>query len=83
VTTTSEYPFDEMTVRSTASRTVDDNPIGFNAGGSLTWRLTDVIGVAFQARYSHATIGVTGEGGEEIALDAGGFRVGGGIRLSF
>lgn len=83
VTTTSEYPFDEATLRSTTSRTLDDNPIGFNAGGSLTWRLTDVIGVAFQARYSHATIGVAREGGDSIDLDAGGFRVGGGIRLSF
>jgi hypothetical protein len=83
VNTTSEYPFDEVTVSSTTSQTVDDNPIGFNAGGSLTWRLTEVIGVAFQARYSHATIGVAREGGDSIDLDAGGFRVGGGIRLSF
>lgn len=83
VTTTSEYPFDEATVRSTTNRTLDDNPIGFNAGGALTWRLTDVVGISFQARYSHATIGLAREGGEEIDLDAGGFRVGGGIRLSF
>jgi hypothetical protein len=83
VTTASEYPFDEATVRSTTSRKLDDNPIGFNAGGALAWRLTEVIGVAFQARYSKATIGIAREGGNEIELDAGGFRVGGGIRLSF
>ena len=83
VTTASEYPFDEVTLRSTTSRKLDDNPIGFNAGGAVTWRLTEVIGVAFQARYSHATLGIAREGGEEIELDAGGFRVGGGIRLSF
>lgn len=83
VTTTSEYPFDEASVSSTSTSTLDDNPIGFNAGGSLTWQLTDIVGVAFQGRYSHATIGIAREGGEEIALDAGGFRVGGGIRLSF
>ncbi len=83
VTTTSEYPFDEATVTSTSNATLDDNPIGFNAGGALTWRLTKVLGIAFQARYSHATIGIAREGGEEIGLDAGGFRVGGGIRLSF
>ena len=83
VTTASEYPFDEATVRSTTSRTFDDNPIGFNAGGALTWRLSKVFGIAFQARYSHAAIGIAREGSEEIELDAGGFRVGGGIRLSF
>jgi hypothetical protein len=45
--------------------------------------LTEVIGIAFQARYSHATIGIAREGGDQIELDAGGFRVGGGIRLAF
>jgi hypothetical protein len=83
VTTTSEYPFDEAAVTSTSNRTIDDNPIGFNAGGALTWRLTEVVGIAVQARYSRATLGIAREGGEEIELDAGGFRVGGGIRLSF
>jgi hypothetical protein len=79
----SSYPFDEAAVRSTSSVQLDDNPIGFNAGGALTWRLTDVLGVVFQVRYSHASIGVAREGANEIELDAGGFRVGGGIRLSF
>ena len=83
VTTASEYPFDEATVTSTSNATLDDNPIGFNAGGALTWRLSEVIGIAFQARYGHATLGIAREGGDEIDLDAGGFRVGGGIRLSF
>ena len=83
VNTDSAYPFDEVTLSSTSNTTIDDNPIGFNAGGAVTWRLTEVFGIAFQARYSHATIGIAREGGEAIELDAGGFRVGGGIRLSF
>jgi hypothetical protein len=83
VDTASEYPFDEVTVRSTTSRTVDDDPIGFNAGGALTWRLSKVFGLAFQARYSHAAISIAREAGEAVELDAGGFRVGGGIRVSF
>jgi hypothetical protein len=83
VETTSEYPFDEAAVRSTTTQKLDDNPIGFNAGGSLTWKLNDVFGIAFQARYSHATVGVAREGSEELELDAGGFRVGGGVRISF
>jgi hypothetical protein len=83
VTVSSEYPFDEATVASTSNVTLDDNPIGFNAGAAVTWRLTEVVGLAFQARYSHATIGVTREEADSVELDAGGFRVGGGIRLSF
>ncbi len=83
VTVSSVYPFDEATVTSTSNTTLDENPLGFNVGGALTWRLTEVVGLAFQARYSHATIGIAREGGGPIEIDAGGFRVGGGIRLSF
>ncbi len=80
---TSTYPFDEATVSGTTTRKIDDNPIGFNAGGSVTWRLTDVVGIAFQARYSKGTIQLVRDSGSTIDLDAGGFRVGGGIRLAF
>jgi hypothetical protein len=79
----STYPFDEATVTGTTRRKIDDNPIGFNAGGSFTWKLTDVFGVAFQARYSRGTIHLENGSGSAIELDSGGFRVGGGIRLAF
>lgn len=83
INTTSEYPFDEVTFTGTSKVTSDDNPIGFNAGGSVTFHLTKVFGVAVQGRYSKGTIKVSREGGQEFELDAGGFRVGAGIRLAF
>jgi hypothetical protein len=83
VNVTSTYPFDEATVSGTTRAKIDDNPIGFNAGGSLTWRITDVLGIAFQARYSRGTIELTRASDQNLELDAGGFRVGGGIRLAF
>lgn len=83
VNTASQYPFDEATVSSTSSTQLDDNPIGFNGGGAITWRWTELVGLAFQARYSRGSIGISREGGEEIDLDAGGLRLGGGLRLSF
>jgi hypothetical protein len=79
----SDYPFDEAAVASTSTIALDDNPIGFNAGGALTWRLSEALGVAFQARYSHAGIEVARGEDDSIELDAGGLRVGGGIRISF
>lgn len=79
----STYPFDEATVSGTTKTKIDDKPIGFNAGGSVTWKLTDVVGIAFQARYSRATIQLARASGSPIELDAGGFRVGGGLRLAF
>src|SRR5262245_14164664 len=80
VTIASDYPFDEATVASTSTISLDDEPIGFNAGASVTWRLTDVVGIAFQARYSHAGIELARAERDPIELDAGGFRVGGGLR---
>lgn len=79
----SDYPFDEAVVSSTSRTKVDDNPIGFNAGGSLTFRLSRVFGVAVQARYSTASATISRPGGSDIDFDAGGFHVGGGIRIAF
>jgi hypothetical protein len=83
VRTTSSYPFDEVVVSGTDTVELEDNPMGFNAGGALTFRLNDTVGLAVQARYSLGTVRIQREGGDEIELDAGGFRVGGGIRISF
>jgi hypothetical protein len=83
VSSSSEYPFDEVQLVSTDTVELDDNPIGFNVGGSLTYRFTPTFGAAFQARYSRASISLTPSGGNAIELDAGGFRVGGGIRIAF
>ena len=81
--TNSEYPFDEVTLSSVDTVELDDSPVGFNAGGSLTFRITDVIGAAVQGRYSFGSVSIEREGGEAIDIDAGGFRMGGGIRIAF
>lgn len=83
VSSTSEYPFDEVQLASTETVELDDDPIGFNVGGSLTYRITETFGLAFQARYSQATVSLASGDGSAIEFDAGGFRAGGGIRLSF
>jgi hypothetical protein len=83
VETSSSYPFDEVTVTGTTNTTVDDDAIGFNAGGAVTWKLTGILGVSVQARYCQGKIRIARENGSPFELDAGGFRVGGGIRLAF
>lgn len=80
---TSSYPFDEAQVSGTTKVKLDDDPIGFNAGGAVTYQLTDVVGIAVQGRFSRGSITIQREGGEGIDLDAGGFRIGAGIRLRF
>ena len=83
VTTSSVYPFDDVHIVSTSSVKLKENPIGFNVGGAFTYRFTPVIGVSFQAKLSGATINLQREAGQPIEIDAGGFRIGGGIRLAF
>jgi hypothetical protein len=83
ITTNSVYPFDELSITSASTVKLKENPVGFNVGGALTYRFTDVLGVSFQAKFSRATLNLQREAGEPIEIDAGGFRVGAGIRIAF
>jgi len=80
--TRSVYPFDDIELGTTSSGKFTENPVGFNAGAALTYRLTPVFGVSFQGRFSRATVNLE-QGGESLDFDAGGFRIGAGIRLAF
>lgn len=79
----SAYPFDDITLVSTTTTNVKDNPIGFNAGAAVTYWFSEILGAAFQARYTQAGVSLDRAGGAALEFDAGGFRVGGGIRLLF
>ena len=63
--------------------TLDKSALGFNAGAGVTYYVTEAVGVSFLTRFSQADIEALREGGEPVAFDAGGFRVGGGIRIKF
>src|SRR6185295_3169190 len=77
------YPYDTVTVTGTPTAKIDDSPIGFNVGGSVDFRFSKTIGLGVQARYSHAKAKLAGGDGPEIEVDAGGFQVGGGLRIYF
>ena len=83
VTTSSVYPFDDVHIGSTSTVKLKENAIGFNVGGAFTYRFTPVVGVSLQAKFSAATLNLQREAGGPIEIDAGGFRIGGGIRLAF
>ncbi len=83
ITTSSAYPFDDVAIASTSTVKLKESPIGFNVGAALTYRITPVIGVSFQAKFSQATINLKREAGEPMDFNAGGFRIGGGLRLTF
>ena len=79
----SQYPFDELSLTAVSRVTLDKSALGFNAGAGVTYYVTEAVGVSFLTRFSQADIEALREGGEPVAFDAGGFRVGGGIRIKF
>lgn len=83
VNTSSSYPFDQASLVGTDAVELDDNPIGFNVGAALTYKVNQTFGIAFQARFSRATVSAAQNDGSTVEFDAGGFRAGAGIRLAF
>jgi hypothetical protein len=57
---------------------------GFHVGGDFSVFFSRVVGVGAIARYSHATVTLDDPlSGEPLDVTAGGFQVGGGLRLKF
>ena len=82
-TTDSQYPFDEISLTGISRVTLNDTAIGFNVGAGLAYYFTETLGISFLTRFSQADLEVMRDGGDPIAIKAGGFRVGGGIRIRF
>ena len=79
----SEYPFDEISLVSVSRVTDNKSALGFNAGATFAYYLTESFGVSFMARFSKGSIEAMRKEGEPIAIQAGGFRLGGGLRIRF
>jgi opacity protein-like surface antigen len=82
-TYTESYPFDEATLESVQPGTFDANGLGFNVGGWVGFRIVDSLAVGADLRFSQGKPKFTTSAGNEVEVDAGGARVGVGIRLLF
>jgi hypothetical protein len=76
-------PYDSVTVTSTPTTTVSDQPVGFNVGASLDYRVSRSVGFGIQGRFSLATAKLAAPNAAEAEVNVGGFQAGGGIRLYF
>ena len=83
VTTTGVYPFNEATFQSYTKQQHDVSTVGFNIGGDVSVFFSEHIGVGGMARYSIGTLAYTTAAGDTFTTDAGGFHVGGGLRVKF
>jgi opacity protein-like surface antigen len=79
---TQSYPFDTVTVTSVPTTSANDTAFGFNVGAGVDYRFSPKFAFGVQGRFSRGSAKLPAEGGE-IDVDAGGFQVGAGVRISF
>lgn len=77
------YPYDAVTITGTPTSPAKDKPKGWNVGAGLDFRVVKHVALGAQVRYSQAKAKLAAGGLETAEFDAGGFQVGGGIRLVF
>ncbi len=76
------YPFDTATFTRAVAASQSESAIGVNVGGDVAYFFSPNVGVGGTAQYSGATVEMTLPSGTGD-VKAGGFQVGGGIRLRF
>jgi len=79
VTVTQTYPYDTATFASATTTHRSGSRIGFNAGADVTYRLQRHVGLGFGVTYSRASVPLD----DTLTVEAGGARVGGGLRFRF
>jgi hypothetical protein len=80
------YPYDELTVGSAPTVAVSESATGWNVGGRLDYRFgkSKHFGVGVTLKYSAASVELVGtQVSTPAKVDAGGLRVGGGVRFYF
>lgn len=83
VTVDEAYPYDEATFTSATSTEGTQSRWGYNAGFDITQLFSTHVGIGVIGRYSRASFIFPIVATEEVEIRAGGFQLGGGVRLRF
>lgn len=83
VTIDEAYPYDEATFVGATSTEATQSKWGYNSGFDITQLLSRHVGIGVIGRYSRASFTFPLVTKEEVAIRAGGFQIGGGVRLRF
>jgi Outer membrane protein beta-barrel domain len=79
---TEEFPYDTTSFVGVDSRQVAGTATGFNVGADFQWLFTHHVGVGGLLRFTRAKVDLEVDS-RTVQVDAGGFQVGGGLRLAF
>ena len=77
------YPFDVASFTTASTERQSDWAAGYNVGADVAYFLSPHVGIGGLARFTSGTLSLTSEDGGRISTDAGGFHLGGGLRLRF
>lgn len=78
---TESYPFDTATFSNATTGAVTANAFGANVGADVTWRLGRSVRAGALVRYTFANPTLTAAPGNSVSMHAGGYQVGGGLRM--
>jgi len=77
------YPYDTAAFAGVVATRHDVSGLGFNAGADITRLFTSHMGVGVDVAFSRATLHLVSASNTTIDIEAGGLRVGGGLRFRF
>jgi Bacterial SH3 domain len=80
---TSAYPYDSGAITSATTADVSKTAMGFAAGADISYFFSKTVGVGGMIRFARASASFPVTGQPAVAVDAGGFQVGGGLRILF
>ena len=67
------------TLSNVAATKISESAIGFVVGADVRYMVTSRIGLGVMAKFATASVDLT----DETKMDAGGFQIGGGVRIKF
>jgi hypothetical protein len=77
------YPYDSATFAGAGTSDASARKLGFNTGADVGYFFASNVGVGGVIRFSGATVNLDAQDGTTVAVDAGGFQAGAGLRLRF
>ncbi len=82
LTVSSGYPYDSTTA-TVSTEDMSATAFGFGVGADISYYFSNTVGVGGLIRFSRATADIPVTGQPSVGVSAGGFQIGGGVRIRF